>query len=479
MIALQYFAVSLSFQEAPSMTSDPEITPAAGNEDRPAFIGAQIQELKDVLVGELRENGDWIVANVETNSFWPVNAQKQLFHGQTIWILPITHKHYPAVAMNRPASLERTDCEKLLMRFLSTLSWITEHEMSVVHGIGGGNLPRPLGRDRTMGFSITEEFDLSYFPEPADKKALLALALMREGRGLNHPGYAFLAFYRVLEVAFPDGLARGAWISGRVMALADFRAREAVTKLTARGVGNIGVHLRDSGRRAMAHAREEPIIDPDDPADARRLFEELPIMVSLATLAIEEVFGVETRHTVYRMHLYELVGFKAILGEDVVTRLLAGESFSEDATIDLPNINVRLRRHAPFTPLEKLIPVEAGRDGSLLFVRYHSADGTVEIQMGLDFDAERLEFDMFRDITCKDAGTANGAQTMLDIRTFLNALFCNGQLEIYDSDSGDLLSRKDAYMPMNMMFNDKAARAEIEQIQAIIEQRRKAELTNN
>jgi hypothetical protein len=52
-------------------------------------------------------------------------------------------------------------------------------------------------------------------------------------------------------------------------------------------------------------------------------------------------------------------------------------------------------------------------------------------------------------------------------------------LEIYDSDSGDLLSRKDAYMPMNMMFNDKAARAEIEQIQAIIEQRRKAELTNN
>jgi hypothetical protein len=28
---------------------------------------------------------------------------------------------------------------------------------------------------------------------------------MREGRGLNHPGYAFLSFYRVLEVALPNG----------------------------------------------------------------------------------------------------------------------------------------------------------------------------------------------------------------------------------------------------------------------------------
>lgn len=49
------------------------------------------------------------------------------------------------------------------------------------------------------GFSICEEFDLSYFPEPASERALLALALMREGRGLNHPAYAFLSFFRVLE----------------------------------------------------------------------------------------------------------------------------------------------------------------------------------------------------------------------------------------------------------------------------------------
>jgi hypothetical protein len=34
-------------------------------------------------------------------------------------------------------------------------------------------------------------------------------------------------------------------------------------------------------------------------------------------LAIEEVFGVETSHTVWKKHLYELAGFKEILGPDI------------------------------------------------------------------------------------------------------------------------------------------------------------------
>ena len=71
-----------------------------------------------------------------------------------------------------------------------------------------------MGRDKERGFSICEEFDLSYFPEVTDDKALLALGLMREGRGLNRVGYASLSFYRVLEVAFSTDQQRIAWISG-------------------------------------------------------------------------------------------------------------------------------------------------------------------------------------------------------------------------------------------------------------------------
>jgi hypothetical protein len=66
---------------------------------------------------------------------------------------------------------------------------------------------------KTMGFSINDEFDLSYFPEPTDQRALAALALMPEGRGLNHPAHAFLLLYRAAEVAFPNGRQPGKWIA--------------------------------------------------------------------------------------------------------------------------------------------------------------------------------------------------------------------------------------------------------------------------
>jgi hypothetical protein len=42
-----------------------------------------VPELKDVLVGELAERAEWVVANVEPSSFWPVNAQKMLYRGET------------------------------------------------------------------------------------------------------------------------------------------------------------------------------------------------------------------------------------------------------------------------------------------------------------------------------------------------------------------------------------------------------------
>jgi hypothetical protein len=35
-----------------------------------------LDDLKSVIVGELAQHGEWIVANVLTNSFWPIAAQK-------------------------------------------------------------------------------------------------------------------------------------------------------------------------------------------------------------------------------------------------------------------------------------------------------------------------------------------------------------------------------------------------------------------
>ena len=431
----------------------------------------EIPEAKDVIVGELAERGEWVVANVETTGSWPVNSQKVLYRGETVWILPTMQKHFPAVAMKTPQGKTREECEQLLMRFLSSLAWV-ERQGILVDGIGGGSMPVPMGHDKTFGFSICEEFDLSYLPEPTDDKALLALALMREGRGLNHPGYAFLSFYRVLEVAFPDGKTRGQWISDNIDALTDHRAKEAVAEIRSAKIVDVGTHLRDSGRRAIAHAREEPIIDPDDPSDTRRLWSELPVMSALAQLAIEQVLGVKTSHTIWSEHLYELVGFKEILGPDIVNHLTRGDQITDERLVDIPKINVEIRRREPYPPLSNLVVKELGQEGTNCFMVFESECGGVRIHFKLDFAEERLVFDLFDDLAVADAGTPEAAEAIAEIRRFSKEYFANGQLHIFNAESEQLISRKDAYIPMNMFLDHKAADAEISHWKRLAQQRR-------
>jgi hypothetical protein len=291
----------------------------------------EIPDHKSVIVGELAQNGDWIVANISTTSFWTINSQKVRWRDVDIWIMPITKGFYPAVALMVPPGKSRAECEELVMRFVSMLSWVEERGF-MVEGLGGGNLPRPMGRDKERGFSICDEFDLSYFPEVTDEKAMLALALMREGRSLNHVGYAFLSFYKILETAFPKGEKRIAWISTSIAGLAGFGVKEALDGIRAQGITtpkDIGIHLFQSGRCAMAHGARKPVVDPDNPGDLRRLGSELPIVRALAVKAIEEVFGVETPGTNFRKHLYELDGFKHILGPEIVEHMQNGTAPAE------------------------------------------------------------------------------------------------------------------------------------------------------
>jgi hypothetical protein len=121
-----------------------------------------IPDRKDVTKGELAQHGEWIVANISTDSFWPITSQKVRWRGVDIWIMPIMKGLYPAVAMMVSPGKTRAECEVLVMRFISMLSWVEEKGYTVEGGgLSGGNLPRPMGRDKQRGFSICEEFDLS------------------------------------------------------------------------------------------------------------------------------------------------------------------------------------------------------------------------------------------------------------------------------------------------------------------------------
>ncbi len=115
---------------------------AAKPQDHIAAFRLDIPDHTDVIKGELAQRGDWIVANIATTSFWPVTAQKVRWRGVDIWIMPIMKGFYPAVAIMVPPEKSREECEELVMRFMSMLSWVEEKGFSLEFGgFSGGSLP--------------------------------------------------------------------------------------------------------------------------------------------------------------------------------------------------------------------------------------------------------------------------------------------------------------------------------------------------
>jgi hypothetical protein len=425
-------------------------------------LNLEIPKPADVIKGELAENGDWVVASVSTNISWPVTAQKVRYRGFDVWVIPIMEGFHSSVAVKRPNELSRKDAEILLSRFLSSIAWV-ESGGVIVEFITGGNLPRPMGSQKKFGYSIRECFEFDYLPEPTDEKAMLALALMREGRAINHPAYSFLSLYRAFEVCVL-GKDRGEWISDNIPNITSHLGKEAVGKLQAKGIKEIGDHLRETCRSAIAHANSNPIINPDHPEDGRMLQETSPIMDALAELAIEQKLHVQTLHSVFRDHLYELAGFKRIMGSEVVEAIIAG-TLTSDAAVDLPVVDVRIRGKDSYAPLESLTPVEAFISNSTLYMSIRSTDGMWLLKLALHFAEERLRFDIFNGIyaTKNDDDSPEYADGAAELQRFFRDYFGNGALMIYDSETGELLSRCDPFIPLNMMADHKGSNAIIEE----------------
>ena len=105
-------------------------------------------------------------------------------------------------------------------------------------------------------------------------------------------------------------------------------------------------------------------------------------------------------------------------------------------------------------------------------MRFESMEGDVIFKFALDFGNERLEFSLFRDLGVKDTGTAESAERIAEIRRFERDYFGNGELHIVNADTGELIGRKDPYIPLNMRLDHKAADEDIARWKSLAQQRR-------
>lgn len=114
-----------------------------------------------------------------------------------------------------------------------------------------------------------------------------ALALFREGLNSGSIHYAFLSFFKVVQLAFKKDLPGiDTWIADN---LGKVRGEDVHHWLSEAGIrpDQVGKYLNESGRCAIAHVNREPTIDPDNPQHHERIGRDLPIAKGLALLAIE------------------------------------------------------------------------------------------------------------------------------------------------------------------------------------------------
>jgi len=388
----------------------------------------------------------WVVVALETDMGWPTSQTAIPFEGHEMLLRPASERLLPSVAMAYEPPMTHETALLLVRRFLSSLAWVESAAVREAFDTGG-SMPIQVGRT-SPGTSINPRFRLDYLPAPNEPKARLALALYREGLGLNSRPYKLLSFYKIINLLHGRAEEQQAWINATVDRLEDNEAFERIAALRAAGETDIGKYLYVSGRCAVAHAYGEPTVDPDDPEHMVRVSRDLRVVQALAEYLIDHELGVLSLHTVWKQHLYELEGFRTILGPTIVSILKRKGALRVVPTF--PALSLRVRYHPTLASFERMTADIQRSDAGRLDVACTSATGGLRALLTLDFSDEHLRFDPARGVLVRDDGSAAAARSLLDRILFVQWLFQNGQLEVWDADHDALLGRCATFIPANI-----------------------------
>ena len=386
----------------------------------------------------------WVVMGLETSVDWPGEETKVVFRGREIVLRPETDERAPTIAVpySKPETYE--DAARLGTDFLSSLAWANGRPIRETLWTGG-SFPIHVGKG-PLRAPVALDFRADYLPDPTDAKARLALALYREALNVNSVAYQFLGYFKIVNVLYKGGAEQTKWINSALPGVVEPRACKRIAELSHK-VTDVGKYLYESGRCAVAHAFAQPVADPDDPTERSRLANDLPVIRALAEHAIETELGIKSYRTFRREHLYELDGFRDLLGSGLVERSRKGEEVEMEELPSLPLLSLRLRKHESFTAFEKLEATVASIHAGSIFVDCVSQDRIVKTLFVLSFPSEEFVFDPFNSVTLDDDGGPATPRYAIDTYRFMKRLLANGEIEVWNAETEKLLGRCNPYMP--------------------------------
>jgi hypothetical protein len=247
----------------------------------------------------------WLTAGVASSIPWPSCDVCVVYAGDEYFLRGTERAGKPSppcitIACERGAQDEAI---AKIYRFTSILSWF-EGGYVDVSGYISGSVPVLYGSRNvysSLGILGSNTFNCNHMPIIEQENVRKALAFWREGKRLEeiHASYAFLSYFKVIESQFSDGRTRRDWITANIDRLTD-RAAKRVGELRAQGI-DVSDHIYESGRCAIAHASlNDEIVDPDIPADRRRLSADLVMIEELARVYIRDELKVSDSRSLYQ-----------------------------------------------------------------------------------------------------------------------------------------------------------------------------------
>lgn len=349
-----------------------------------------------------RSHLGWLTAACFSSIPWPEDDVRVVYDGDDYFLRGVRecggHRGGPALTM-RCAEGQALEVMAKIYRFASILGWFKGGYVDI-----GGYITssHPVLYSEPQSFSSLiaggpHGFDCNYMPLIRNEATRRALAYWREGLRLRniHTGYSFLSFFKVLESQFERAADRITWISETLPRL-EGDAAKRVDEL-ATECKDVGSHIYQSGRCAVAHARfSDGRGDPDVPEDRGRLSKDLVIIEALARTYITDVLQAPNDRAVYRTR-DRLEPISTFVPRDVWDTLKSG-AFASRRHLGLNGLLAGIA-HWPGKPISELaqlrLRVTEVRDGRTL-VEAYSASGAICVSFEFDFPAGKAHIDLMR-----------------------------------------------------------------------------------
>jgi len=385
----------------------------------------------------------WLTAACSSSIAWPEDDVRVHYDGDDYFLRGVRdrngHRGGPAITM-RCGNGQSYEVMGKVYRFASILGWYKRGYVDVggyVVGTHANLYFEPQSYASTIAGG-PNGFNCNYLPLIRDERTRRALAFWREGARLRniHVGYAFLSFFKVIESQFDKSASRVAWIAGALPNL-EGDAAIRVSNLSAE-VADVGRHIYESGRSAIAHAQyADGRGDPDVPEDRKRLTSDLAVIEALARKYIIEELQVPDEMQVYRTR-DRLEALEPFVPQQV-QQMLKSKMHVSRRRVGLHGITAGLA-HWPRPPVstfaELALRITEVRDGWVM-VSGSNRVGTASVGFAFDFTSGRAHIDV-----CKleyrltsDIRTVEDAIAVVELR---KQVIGNGLMELWLPDGGRL-----------------------------------------